>query len=399
MVLALPVFHPGSGDRVLLKPSYRLDDSIIGRLQKMKIDQVWIRYPRLDAVSKYINADLVGQKAQMAAKLRQTFEGLQAEANAAVPVGMYISSLGAVINELLENPAAVIFIDEAGEAYPDTINHCLRVAYLSVLIGMKLDAYLVRERWRLNPKRAKQVGNLGLGAALHDVGLLRLPKQVAEKHADPDDLDDPQWQKHAQLGYEMLGRRVDPSARAIVLHHHQHFDGSGFPPAPAEIQAGQDSEGEGAGRTGQRGHRIHVYARIVCVANVYDRLRTAGGADRLPAVEAIRRMLEPPYVHWFDPVVLDAFLKVTPPYPPGLIVKLNDGREVVAIEHHPDDPCRPTVQVLDPSVMASPNAEAGGEGELELIDLRETPHLHVAEAEGRDVAEMNFHPTLAPQLT
>ncbi len=377
MRIALPVYNPQAAGKVLLKVDYELDRSIIERLKHLGVDYVWVKYPALQAIERYVKPELLHRRAQLAEQVRHAFGKAQQQTVATMQFSEYVQAVAALVEELLAHPSSMILLDHASESDQPLINHSLRVAYLSVLMGLKLDAYLVNQRWRLHPQRAKQVTNLGLGAMLHDIGMMGMDDQAVQRDSPDERFDDPLWRKHVKRGYDLVGEKVDATARAVVLHHHQHFDGTGFP---------ESDRGDGR-MQGVEGTSIHIYARIACAADVFDRLRYGydGGTPR-PTVEAIGQMLQPPICHWIDPVVMRAFVRVTPPYPPGSIVTLSDGRQATTVEHHPDDPCRPSVAIVADDASSDD----------EPIDLRHTPELSVVEVDGVDVREMNFLP---PEVT
>ena len=76
----------------------------------------------------------------------------------------------------------------------------------------------------------------------------------------------------AQRGYDKIHGEVEPTAAVAVLNHHQHYDGSGFP----------DLMHTNGTRSTSHGQRIHIFPRILHVADLYDRLGTTetGGAAK-----------------------------------------------------------------------------------------------------------------------
>ena len=120
-----------------------------------------------------------------------------------------------------------------------TGNHSQRVAQLAVRLAARLG--LSREELELTQ----------LAASLHDVGKLALPEDLLCK---PEQLTEPEWatlRQHAQIGFRMLeSLGVDPVAK-WVLHHHERWDGSGYPDSLA-------------------GTEIPVGARIIFVADAFD---------------------------------------------------------------------------------------------------------------------------------
>jgi putative two-component system response regulator len=134
----------------------------------------------------------------------------------------------------------------------------------------------------------QQIG-LRLGAILHDVGKIYIQERILHK---PGPLDDEEWnevKKHPEVGAEML-KDVPQLTFAIpvILHHHEHWDGSGYP-------------------KGLKEEAIPLGARIVAVADSY----TALTSERVfrPAWSAKRACKEilTGSESQFDPKVVAAF--------------------------------------------------------------------------------------------
>lgn len=415
MQLAAPVYCPDRPDQVLLRTGYRLTDAVIDRLRKMHVPHVWIACPGLGDLCRHLNPEVLQQRGELARRVQQAFEVAQNQAVARLDYHTYRQTIAGLVEKLLSHPASIVALDELAANNTTLMGHSLRVSYLAVLLGLKLDAYLVKQRWRLSPRRAKDVTNLGLGAMLHDIGRVamhRRPGAWPEPHpleelADPATLANPNgdgeardWRHHVVLGAKMIHQRVDPTAHAVVAHHHQHYDGSGFP---------QLSNGRNA--SAPAGDHIHIYPRIACVADVYDRLRHPGGDRESSAVAALGAMLQPPLIDWFDPKVLGALIEAVPPYPPGTAVTLSDGRRAAIVRHQPPTPCRPVVQIIDANAAGEPvtldpaeAAAAAGEpvtldpaedgaaaSEPVTLDLAEDGAPTIAEADGCDVSDLNFN--------
>lgn len=375
MKLAMPVRHPRAYDNVLLQAGYELTADNIARLKDMGIERAWVQYPGLDFVDRQVNQRVLERQRALVPHVRKAFAAAQKQALASMDLDEYTRAVSQLVEELLAHRACALFMYEMVGTDQPLMSHCLRTSYLSMLIGLKLDAYLVRQRKRLSARQAKKVSNLGLGAMLHDIGLTKLPQEMLSQYHDGEDPCDPEWRNHPKLGFDMIREQADPTARAIVLHHHQHYDGSGYPLL-------RDNQGETFSLTGEN---IHVFVRIVTVTDTYDRLwRGYDDVVKAPPVAVIARMLQPPMIDWFDPVVLEAFLATVPPFATGSLVTLSDGRRAAIVEHHADDPCRPSVAPA-PALMQQAEQEP-----RTPIDLREKPELRIVEHEGYDVAEHLF---------
>ena len=93
---------------------------------------------------------------------------------------------------------------------------------------------------------------LEIGAMMHDIGKIGIPDTILRK---PAALTNKEWQtmrRHPELGWDLLHKRdVQPNVASIVLQHHEHWDGSGYP-------------------HGLRGNEIDLNARILAVADAFD---------------------------------------------------------------------------------------------------------------------------------
>jgi response regulator RpfG family c-di-GMP phosphodiesterase len=132
---------------------------------------------------------------------------------------------------------------------------------------------------------------------LHDIGKIGLPDQLLCKPGALDAAERALMETHTVIGaniLDSLGREHGDSlpflgsARAIVRHHHERYDGRGYP----------DHLG---------GDTIPAMARLVAIADVYDALRRKRfHKPALPHAEAVRFILEGSSGQ-FDPILLKAF--------------------------------------------------------------------------------------------
>lgn len=381
MKLSAPVWHPKRAGTVLLRAGMTLDDLVVKRLRELYVREIYIEYPGLAHLAEYINPEVREAGGKLACVIQDALDTLLVHPSARLDYRSYNLSVRALLEKLVKHPKAGIFIDDLAQGDYPGLRHACTVCLISLLLGLKLDTYLVHQRKRLSAAAAKDVSALGVGAIFHDVGLMRIEPAVLERYATTGDEDDPLYRRHPELGYDMVKDYLDPSASACVLHHHQRFNGSGFPVmhlmdnTPKRL-AGQD---------------IHIFARIVAAADLFDRLRYPpsglgpSNMTPVPAVRALRKLRQRPYRAWLDPVVNVAMLHVIPAYPPGSMVTLSDGREGVVTAWDPLDPCRPTVQIVDGLLFDDRHP-------AEVIDLRGRPTLQVAVAEGQNVLADNFYP-------
>lgn len=373
MVLALPVMHPDMPGHALLHAGYAMEAHVLKRLHALRIRRLWVRYPELDFVDKYVTREILESQAQVVTAITDTFASLQKQSNARINYDAYCRNIGNLVSSLISSPQAALFLDDLSSTEPaglDLVRHSSSVTYLSLLMGLKLEGYLVKQRKHIDPGRAKEVINLGLGAMLHDIGIRELAPEVRQRYLETGDDTNPAWREHPTLGYRLVRQSVEPSAATVVLNHHQRWDGSGYAGTAVPLLTEL---------------RIHVFARIAGLADQFDRMRRMHTDHPLPVVAVLRELLKSEYLRQFDPQALMTLFAVVPPYPPGSIVRLNRGDWAVVLEPHPADPCRPVVQPMaDPEQL-----DAGLEGEP--LDLsQEGRHLTIVRCDGQNVAPYHF---------
>ncbi|MDR9501050.1 MAG: DUF3369 domain-containing protein [Desulfurivibrionaceae bacterium] len=137
-----------------------------------------------------------------------------------------------------------------------------------------------------------EVEMLRLAAPMHDIGKVAIPDNILH---NPDRLNKDDFaiiQQHSRIGSGMLSsspRPIMKAAALIALQHHEKYDGSGYP-------------------QGLKGEEIHIFARIVALADVYDALSN----DRVyrqafPPAEVLAYIKKERGGH-FDPALVEVFL-------------------------------------------------------------------------------------------
>ena len=368
MTTAVPILHPARPCTHLVQAGIRLTPHLIARARQLRVRHAWIKHPLLEDLDGMLLSKVPEHRRRIYENVKQGFDELQHRAITIDDYRRYCSVIADLIGELLGREARAGDLAERlfGEAN-DLAAHCANVAYLSTTIGLHLENQIIRERQRTaTPHAAQNLTGLGVGAMLHDIGKLQGPPEarlqhetVAKRHAD--------YAQHVLTGFQMLRHKVNPVAATVALHHHQRFDGSGWP----DMHNLTHGRREG----GLSGRRIHIFARIVTAANLFDNLTTRTSGVCRPAIFALHAMQEKPYVSRLDPMVLEAVLRCLPPFPTGVEVVLNDGRLAAVTEINPLQPCRPKVRILE------------NESSIEDIDLARRGDLAIHWAMGTIVSQ------------
>jgi len=133
-----------------------------------------------------------------------------------------------------------------------------------------------------------------LGAGLHDIGKVAVPEQILRKAGPLTDAEFEIVRKHPEVGASILSD-IDTweEVRLIVRHHHERFDGSGY---PDRLRATQ----------------IPLGARIVGVVDSFDVMRSGRPYAAVKQPEEILDELARERGRQFDPAIVDALLEVLP---------------------------------------------------------------------------------------
>jgi len=159
--------------------------------------------------------------------------------------------------------------------------HATRLAEWAVRVGECLG---------VSPEELQDIERASL---LHDIGKIGVPDEVLFKPGKLTEEETEQARRHPEYGWAIL-KSVPGFERAslLVLHHHERYDGAGYP-------------------AGLAGEEIPLGARIVGVVDAYDAMISDRAYRKgLPHEEAVRR-LEADAGSQFDPDVTPLFVRLT----------------------------------------------------------------------------------------
>ncbi|MHC4788399.1 MAG: HD-GYP domain-containing protein, partial [Planctomycetota bacterium] len=192
----------------------------------------------------------------------------------------------ATVLSIMKDPEALWHMTAMASHDYYTYTHCVHVCMF--LVTACRDVLGITDKVLLQ--------RVGLGGLFHDIGKSRIPGEILNK---PGKLTPEEFEKvkeHPALGAEMVkqDRKMPHAATQIVRHHHEHFDGTGYPGGLV---------GEGIGRI----------TRLSTIIDVYDALTTKRAyAPAREPYAALDLMLQN-MAEQFDEAMLRAFVKFLGP--------------------------------------------------------------------------------------
>lgn len=250
--------------------------------------------------------------------------------------------VGQMVGVFLECPEATLHVMGDKVGGEDVYYHSLNVTILSMMLskGLGFDASTAR--------------SMGIGAMVHDIGLMDIPDRVLTK--DPDEYTNAERhlrQTHVENG-QAIGAKLglDPAALAIITQHHEYVDGSGYPKH-------------------LRGEQMTEAARLVALVNYYDNLCNPVNIKKALTPHQALSFIFAQRKTKFDAKALQLMIRSLGVYPPGSIVHLSNDMLATVTAVNPQKPLRPWVLVYDEKI---PKDEAM------MLNLEEEPQINITKS-------------------
>jgi putative nucleotidyltransferase with HDIG domain len=228
------------------------------------------------------------------------------------------SCVHGVIDGVMHNPSALTLFSNLKSKQQDTVRHSLNVCIISLLFGRYLGL------------GEQQLSDLGYAALLHDVGEIKVPQAVLDKHSrglTPEEKKE--MEKHTEFGAEILAATpgIPKVAIEVARSHHERVNGKGYP-------------------KGLKDDAINYFARLVSIVDVYEIVTNHPGAkvhvscaDALKSIYMMRG-------NFFDKDLVEDFIKCLGIYPIGSVVELSNKEIAIVISTKPGKHLLPTVMVV-----------------------------------------------------
>ena len=162
---------------------------------------------------------------------------------------------------------------------PHGKGHSNHVKVLSTAFGQNLDM------------TTAQLEILAFAAEIHDIGKIAINEFIISKPGRFTEAEYLMVQHHSQLGASLIETlAIDPQIPLIILHHHENFDGSGYPHQ-------------------LKGEQIPLEARLIRITDTYDALTSNRGYRAAYTSKKALAIMAHEH-HFFDPQLLEIFFKM-----------------------------------------------------------------------------------------
>lgn len=309
----------GSHGEILLRAGIKLNSNYINKLKKLGLNGIYIH----DEISEGIEVkSMISEELKNRAiiDIKKTFvlaETSNYDKKKNLDAFNRISdTVTTFIDEVSSNDNLIINMIDLKVFDDYTFYHSVNVALLSIIMGMSL---------RFS---RKNIFHLGIAAIMHDIGKVFTPIEILNKNGPLNGREMQIIQKHSRSGYNYLRDKYPIPFKCYegVLHHHERWDGSGYP---------QNLEK----------HQISLFGRIIAITDVYDALISdrpyRKGYSPFEAIEYTMANGE----SMFDMNLVEEFMKKIQPYPVGTIVRLSNGFKAIVAENKEGRGTRPKVRV------------------------------------------------------
>ncbi len=163
---------------------------------------------------------------------------------------------------------------------PYTRGHSERVAKFSVSLGKRLGL------------SAKELETLNIGGILHDIGKIGVDDRLLKKSSSLTHEEFEKVKEHPVIGRKILEPvEYFKDAIPIVYHHHERFDGKGYP-------------------EGLKGSKIPFLARVIAVVDAYEAMTSDRAYRKAFSKERALEEIEANKGTQFDPDIAEEFLKM-----------------------------------------------------------------------------------------
>ena len=255
--------------------------------------------------------------------------------SASLDIGHLQTAVTPMVESMLRNPAALACLVRIQSKDDYLYHHSLSCSVWATILGRQIGLNL------------GDLEVVALGGMLLDIGMTLIPDEILNS-ADPLSNDETSLvREHVQSGLDMLtrGGETDPRVIDMVAHHHERYNGTGYPNA-------------------LKGNDIPVFGRIAGIVDTYDAMISDRPYSKaISSYNALRCLQKIADVE-FQAEIVEQFTQAIGAFPTGTLVEMNTGEVAIVTKQN-------RIRRLRPEVMLIMDAKKNTLKDFELIDLGE----------------------------
>ncbi|MGJ8681734.1 HD-GYP domain-containing protein [Paraglaciecola sp.] len=262
------------------------------------------------------------QQLEMSLKLHEQAMGIHKRVFKRVSKGklLHLEEAGEITEKLIttafECDDALTLVTLLNEDSEYFLEHSINCALLMVVFGR----FLGLEKSKLH--------QLGVGALLMDIGMMKLPLLLTQKQGPLTDAEETKMQTHIDIALALIEPigHIDDISIQVIRQHHERLDGTGYP-------------------DGLQDKQISLYGRMAAIVDTYDSMTTE--RPYRAAIQPTQALLKMSSEELgLDQELINKFTTCIGAYPIGSVVKLDNNKLAMVIRLNQKQPLKPVVMVF-----------------------------------------------------
>lgn len=217
---------------------------------------VWVKEDDFAIVRSYAESLLLNPKLSSGLSIEKRMETLRRSAILVVEdifenpspenINRGVKMVSSFVHVLMKEPNAYLMLANLSSHDPYTLQHSVGTAVNCIILGRKVGVH-----------DEKELNDLGMGGLLHDIGKVKVRREVINKEGPLDEFEWEEMRQHSGEGYEIVkdNPNLAESTKLAILEHHEDKNGTGY---PNRIPISQ----------------THLYSRITSICDVFNALTT-----------------------------------------------------------------------------------------------------------------------------
>lgn len=233
-----------------------------------------------------------------------------------VPVMEVREVVSPLLQKVQEQPNFLLALSKVSNVDYYIYEHSIAVGMLSYVIA----------RWMKVPE--KEWMQVALAGTLLDIGKMKIDRKILLKPGKLTQEEFEEMKKHTLYGYQIIKSSpgLNEGVALAALQHHEREDGSGYP-------------------MGLKGNQLHLYSKIVAVADVYHAMCSDRVYQKAASPYIVVEQLMQDSYGKLDPTIVYTFVNGITQFSSGTLVELSDGSFAKIIFTDRNQPTRPMVEV------------------------------------------------------